>query len=160
MEGIQTWKEVTAPADREGVGRAARLALGLHRCTRNDHQRRIVVQDRAAGGRAANLRAAARVGQRHDEALVRLHPTVRRHQHRDRPARLARSEADRAGGSTPPTKSVSAAGLAPLPVTAQLAVLAWLVLPLRLTVNVKAILPNCPSDRIANTGLIDMIANL
>ena len=39
-------------------------------------------------------------------------------------------------GSTPPTKSVAAAGLAPLPVTAQPAVLAWLVLPLRLTVKV------------------------
>src|SRR4051812_45952372 len=45
-------------------------------------------------------------------------------------------------GKTAPAKSDPAAGLAPLPVTAQLALVAILVLPSRVTVKVKAVLPD------------------
>ena len=45
-------------------------------------------------------------------------------------------------GRTAPTKSDPAAGLAPLPVTAQLALVAMLVLPPRVTVKVNAVLPD------------------
>ena len=45
-------------------------------------------------------------------------------------------------GRTPPAKSDPAAALAPLPVTAQLALLAMLVLPPRVTVKVNGELPD------------------
>ena len=45
-------------------------------------------------------------------------------------------------GKTAPAKSEAEAGLAPLPVTAQLALVAMLVLPPRVTVKVNGVLPS------------------
>ena len=55
-------------------------------------------------------------------------------------------------------KSVALAGLVPLPVTAQLAVLAPLVLPERVTVKVKALLPVLPSVWVALVAAIARLA--
>ena len=49
-------------------------------------------------------------------------------------------------GRTPPAKSMVLAELAPLPVTANCTLLAPVVEPLRVTVNVKAVLPALPSS--------------
>ena len=45
-------------------------------------------------------------------------------------------------GKTAPTKSDPVAGLAPLPATAQLALVSMLALPPRVTVKVNAVLPD------------------
>ena len=54
-------------------------------------------------------------------------------------------------------KSAAAAGLAPLPVTAKAAVDAPVVLPVRDTVKVKAVLPLLPSFRLAFAAAIDRV---
>ena len=56
-------------------------------------------------------------------------------------------------GMVPP-KSAALAGLAPVPVTAQLALLIPVVSPVRVTVKVKAVSPSLPSERIALVGAI------
>src|SRR5438067_13751675 len=58
-------------------------------------------------------------------------------------------------GKAAPTKSDPAAGLAPLPVTAQLALVAVLVLPPRVTVKVNGVLPDCASALCALCAAID-----
>src|SRR6478609_12044122 len=58
-------------------------------------------------------------------------------------------------GKAAPVKSAAFAGLAPLPVTAKAAVDAPAVLPVRVTVKVKAVLPLLPSFRLAFAAAID-----
>ncbi|MFM5957229.1 MAG: hypothetical protein ACKOQ2_08695, partial [Dolichospermum sp.] len=57
-------------------------------------------------------------------------------------------------GKTPPTKSLASAGLVPEPVTAQLTLLAPVVLTARVTVKVKALLPLFPSVWLALVAAI------
>src|SRR3954453_870153 len=61
-------------------------------------------------------------------------------------------------GKTAPAKSDPAAGLAPLPVTAQRARVAMLVVPPRVAVKVKAVLPDCPAALSALRAAIDRLA--
>jgi hypothetical protein len=57
-------------------------------------------------------------------------------------------------GKALPKKSAAAAALLPEPVTAQLAVLAWFVAPVRVTVKVNAVLPLLPSAFTAEVAAI------
>ena len=58
-------------------------------------------------------------------------------------------------GRMPPAKSAAVAGLLPLPPTTKAAVEAAVVLPVRVTVKVKAVLPLLPSFRLALVAAID-----
>ena len=99
---------------------------------------RLVIPDRAVAVAADGGAGGPR--QRHREALIRLHDPVARDVDRDRLAGLAGREATVPDGKAAPTKSDPVAGLAPLPVTAQLALLAMLVSPPRVTVKVNGVL--------------------
>ena len=55
-------------------------------------------------------------------------------------------------GSPPSAKSAALAGLAPLPATAQLALVDPLVSPVRVTVNVNGVLPAFPSGLFASVA--------
>ena len=57
-------------------------------------------------------------------------------------------------GSTPRAKSAASAVLAPMPLTAQLAELAAVVSPVRVTVKVKGVLPEKPSGLLASVAAI------
>ena len=103
---------------------------------------RVIVADRATGGGRADGRAGGRVRQRHREALVRLHDRVASDVDGDGLAGLSRRKVYRARRQDRPAKSDPAAGFAPLPVTAQPALLATLVLPSRVTVKVNGVLPD------------------
>ena len=98
--------------------------------------------DRATGGGRADGRAGGRVRQRDREALARLHDRVTSDVDGDRLAGLSRRKTycarrkDRTGEVRP------SRGNAPLPATAQLALVAMLVLPPRVTVKVNAVLPD------------------
>lgn len=61
-------------------------------------------------------------------------------------------------GNAPPTKSVPLAGLGPLPVTAHAAEAAPVLVPVRVTVKVKGVLPLLPSDWYALLAAIDKVA--
>ena len=62
-------------------------------------------------------------------------------------------------GKTAPAKSDPAAGLAPLPATTQLALVAMLVSPPRVTVKVNAVVVSVsPSYCVASAAAIDSVA--